>query len=103
MTELSFLLDLFLNDEVPKTIKELIAKRIKDVEEGFRGSSIPAPALTDPRYNVKHPVIPDSSPVPPDQIAQTPAAAAAMAARAQVIAQAQSGVIEKGRTSPRKF
>ena len=39
----------------------------------------------------------------PDQIAQTPAAAAALAARNEAIRIAVSGKEEKGRTSPRKF
>lgn len=110
-SELSFLMELFLSDEVPKPIKAMVADRIREVEESL---------ITRPVSNVRPPVaLPteiaaqqapsmqrimerNADLVPPAPA--SPAAAQALAARAAII---QRGINtdkpEPGRTSPRKF
>lgn len=110
MTELSFLLDLLMNHKLPKLTKQLIAARIKEVEQMLQTTSV--------TLNTKHGKVPvyaspyikedekiflsqEPSPIPVEEIAQTPAAAAALASRQQAIM--NRGTIEKGQTSPRKW
>lgn len=121
MTELAFLLDLFLNHKLPMATKRAISDRIKEVEQRL---SIPLPGRVAPAampQNIpphlvgqapstiaammKHPDLASPIPEPPPVavIAQTPAAMAAVNARADAIAAGMSGKPEKGRTSPRKF
>jgi hypothetical protein len=114
MTELSFLLDLLLNHKLPKGTKEAITARIKEIED--RQAQPLAYVQRPPRtaqspstqrildemaqeQGVSHTVIATNPPM----IAQTPAAAAALAARQEAISIALSGKEEKGRTRPRKF
>lgn len=121
-TELSFLMELFLDDELPKTTRAKIKDRIKEVE----ASLIPRP---EPIYmkttsgltaeniiggNV-NPVVsrqapsmqrlmqnnPDLVPKPPVPV--TPAAAQALVARQALINGAMSEKPEPGRKSPRKI
>ena len=116
MSELSFLLELLLEHELQKDTQKLIRERIKEIEAKPQS---PAPM----GYN--RPMIAGQAPSMqravadleedkaiqanfaqaqnPAQIAQSPAVAQAMAHRAALIAQATSGVEEKGRRSPRKF
>lgn len=129
MSELSFLLDILLNHQLQKPTKDAIRDRIREVEAGLVAGVIaapaprPQPAAANPRAQspstmallAKHPdlvggggeipapaCVPDPV-VPVAVIAQTPAAAQAMALRNQSIQQAMSGRPEQGRTSPRKF
>ena len=118
MTELSFLIDLLFEYDLPKPAIEVIRARVKEIE----GRTIqPAPQYVQrPPRTAQSPStqrilddmandIPPAYQPPqqvtsiPENIAQTPAAAAAMAARAEAIRIATSGVEEKGRRSPRKF
>lgn len=110
MTELSFLIDLLMNHKLPKLTKQAIAERIKEVESNIGAPNVrsqaprQAPstiAALSRQADEANPAIP--APEPVAQIAQTPAAAAALAARKQSIAQALSGKMEKGQTSPRKW
>lgn len=123
MTELAFLLDLLLTHKLPMATKLVVSERIKEVEQRLSlplPSRVAAPALPQniPPHlagqapstiakMMQHPdlaaslAIPDPPPVA--VIAQTPAAMAALNSRAEAIAAAQTGKIEKGRTSPRKF
>jgi hypothetical protein len=94
MSELSFLLELLLNHKVPQTTKKLIQERIREVE-----SHIQAPALQRQPSVRPSPTAQEPQPV----IANTAAAAEALAAREALIQQATSGRAEPGRTSPRKF
>lgn len=115
MTELGFLLELFLNPKLPRGIKTLVAERIKIVENNGGGFRAPAPSVIrgvgDPRtlQAASTQAILDRNPdlaavvVPVEHIAQTPAAVAAINSRQQAITQGMSGKPEKGQTSPRKF
>ena len=125
MTELSFLLDLLLNEKLTKPVKEKITARIKEIE------SNPAPAATSP---ASHRGIPtpgrvingavqspstaaalarqqaEEQGIAPEtggQLIASPAAAAAIASRQQAINEAinstHNGKTPPGRTSPRKF
>lgn len=132
MTELSFLISLLLNDDVTKPVKLLIADRIKEVEARpgpvwvnpqalhniytpVSSKSAQSPStqrILDEMAAEGQPVAMIERPAMPGEvssneqntiIASTPAAAQALAARQQAIANATSGRSEKGRTSPRKF
>lgn len=128
MTELTFLLELLLNHKLPKSTKEAIAARIKEVEEklsqpnmhsmhtrtapaGFVPPHLANQAPSTIAAMMKHEMAPptagpvlESVPLQtPAVIAQTPAAQAAVSARQEAINLAVSGKLEKGRTSPRKF
>ncbi len=121
-TELSFLIDLLLNQKLTITVKKMICERIKEVEA--RLGSAPAPrasyippgppqAASTLALMAKHKDILDApeepAPVPVENIAQTPAAVQAMMARNEAINAAVSGrnvMKDKGkmeRTSPRKW
>lgn len=127
MSELSFLIELLLNHDLPKATKDLIASRIKEVEQGLTSHQVRAGGF--PIYNpsvgptaqapstlaamARHGDIPAISPpvIPPvpvvERVAQTPATAAALTARNEAITRAASSrplaATEKGRTSPRKW
>lgn len=110
MTELTFLIELLLNHKLPKVTKDLIAKRITEVETAFRpqqGPSVSADPAVKPTQAASTMAIlarnPDLTPSPVAVVAQTPATAKALADRQESIALAMSGKVEKGRTSPRKF
>jgi hypothetical protein len=111
-SELSFLMDLFLNDEVPSAIKKQVADRIREVEEVLttipplarplfnvphETNSAPVQAASMQRIMEAHPDVPVNQAVP-----ATPAAAAALQQRAALISQSMKEKPEMGRTSPRK-
>lgn len=111
-SELSFLIELLLKHKLPPATKDLIAGRIKDVEAAYQ-----QPVTYTPKGPSNH-VVSGVQQAPstlaimarnPDLVqpvaivAQTPAAAAALADRQNAIAAAMSGKPEKGQTSPRKF
>lgn len=99
-TELTFLISLLLNDELPKNIKELVAERIKQVEANY----------TTPKYTVEPSAggtggmgtIVNGN-VIPTSVPQTQAAAQALAARQAALDAAASGKPMKGATGPAKF
>lgn len=111
MTELSFLLDLFMNHKLSKPTKQVIADRIQEVASKVEYASggrvnltkqAPSTIAAMARHGDEaNPPMPPIEPVA--QIAQTPATAAALQSRKQAIAQALSGKVEKGQTSPRKW
>lgn len=139
MTELSFLIELLLNHDLPKATKELIAERIKEVEaiiflvapgsshavaqQRFAQNQIVQQGIPQARQAqstldamARHgdvgytaPIIhaqqlpPEMPPVPVEQIAHTPAAAAAMNSRHQAIAEAIAGKVNKETGRPRKW
>lgn len=114
MTELSFLLDLLFNHRLPKTAKEAIGARIKEVEEKLNEVKDPRIPFGTARSPIaagapqavstlaamdKHGIAAESIPV--EIIAQTPAAQAAMASRQAALNNA--GKIDKNAQRPRKF
>ena len=127
MTELSFLLELLLEHELPKATQTLIKERVKEIQVQqpiAYAAPIQRPSRTSQAASTQRildqmaeqqglgPVQMSTAmdvasqvqaQTTPNQIAQTPAAAMAMAQRAEAIRIATSGVEEKGRTSPRKF
>lgn len=130
MSELSFLLDLLLNEKLSKPVKEKITQRVKDVETlmtaqpivgpGYMGPKpVPIPANLPPHIAGQSPStiakflehqaqgLPPVTSIEPiishAVVAATPQAQAAVAKRDQAIATALSGKPEPGRTSPRKF
>lgn len=115
MTELSFLLELLMNHKLPKATKDLILKRVKEVEESLYAKPIPMQRYTGPAQaastlasfekhgplpSIEMPLMPAG---PVEQIAQTPATAAALLHRQETISNALSGKVGKGETSPRKW
>lgn len=127
MTELSFLIELLLNHDVPKVTKDLIAGRIKEVESKLQYVPSNAPGAVnymnirpatgqqaastlalmakhgdlDPNVIVPVPAMPPVEPVV--QIAQTPAAAVAMNSRNIAISESIAGKVDKQTGRPRKF
>ncbi len=123
MTELTFLVELLLNHKLQKPTKDAVAQRIKEEEEAIaalppqapmrpmpyvgamQSGNIQAPSSRD--VATRHPDLvttPVTGPLPPVAvIAQTQAAATALASRESAIASGRSGKPEPGRTSPRKF
>ncbi len=117
MTELTFLIELLLNHKLQKETKDAVAARIKDVENTFTirptnlvpskpvvaGVSIQAAstqAILDRNPDLAVVLAP---PIPVEQVAQTPAAVAAMNSRAQAINESLSGKVDKTTGRPRKF
>jgi len=107
MTELSFLLELLLNHKLPKATKELVTERIKEVEAKLGSAPTPVQRAPIRAASGQSPstqkILEEMAAEAEAPVTQTPAVAQAMAHRAALIAQATSGVEEKGRTSPRKF
>lgn len=123
-SELSFLIDLLMNHKLQKVTKDLIAQRIRDVESVYSVTKVHIPIAAQvplpPNLRNQAPSTlaamarhgdiptqeshtPPTAPAAVEVIAQTPAAAQAMALRQQAIAQSLSGKPEKGATSPRKW
>lgn len=127
-SELGFLIDLILDDALPKEIKARVASRIKEVEERYSqrpvqvqlsppsfitptgpqqaASTLAAMArhvAADPSLIIAPPPVMPPVPVVIEQIAQTPATAAAMNQRNETIAQAISGKVDKTTGRPRKW
>ncbi len=130
MTELSFLIDLLLDHELQPMTKKAVADRIKVVEEGLTavpyratintplgtipGSGLPphlakqAPstlALMAKHGDILAVATPEMPPIeqPVTQVAQTPAAQAAMNSRNAAISQSISGKIDKVTGRPKKW
>lgn len=103
-SELSFLISLLLNDDVPKDIRVLLKDRIKAVEESFKKPTIPIPipgAYVPLQAQSTQRILDQmEQPLP---IITSPAVANAIAERQKAVSIAVSGSPEKGRISPRKF
>lgn len=112
-SELSFLLELALDDTVPKPIKERVVTRIREVERTIEGIR-PVPQKTkggtssNPQIEIQAPSTqrimaanPDLIPRPPVPV--TPLAASALADRQAKINAVINGQEEKGAKFPRKF
>ncbi len=112
MTELSFLIELLLNHELPKPTKDLVAQRIKSVEslledklytEKYLGVYKQAEANYTLLPRAPHPGVQAThSPEPVKEIAQTPETRQALMDRQAAILGAGRPP-EKGQTSPRKW
>lgn len=99
MTELSFLIKLLLNDELPKTIKAEVAERIGEVEAELVHKPF-ANKVGVPIGNAGSSGYQGAASLEPP-IPITPQASAALQARQEAMSKA--GKIEPGRTSARKF
>lgn len=116
-TELIFLMELFLDEELPKTIKLKIKNRVQEMSESLtRPAYIPATAtITGAPLQFDNPVIAKQSPsmqrlmmnnpdlVPKPPAPTSPAAAQALAARQALINGAANEKPENGRNGPRKI
>ncbi len=123
MTELSFLIELLLNHELPVGTKHAIAERIKEVEKNLQVAPVrlvhaPAPAI-DPRvlqspstialmakhgHPIDAPVMPPViEPQPVAQVAQNPITAAAMNKRNSAISDSIAGKVDKQTGRPKKW
>lgn len=110
-TELGFLMDLFLDDEVPKAIKIKIAGRMKEIESiprqivsrGTGSNSIDPHFLVPVQAPSMQRLIQNNPDLvkPPTPVTQ--AAALALQERQEAILNAGKEKPDKGRTSPRKF
>lgn len=113
MTELSFLIELLLNHKLPKATKDAVAARIKEIEASPAQMVVPRQMPVSSRdVTQRHPdlikPIEASAYLPVEQstpavIAQTPAAAAALASREAAINASLSGKVDKVSGRPRKF
>ncbi len=127
MTELSFLIELLLNHDLPKATKDLLADRIKEVEYRISENPIHKPiSVSQPIHNTGPKQAPSTLAnmakqegitfVPPPevvlppvtQIAQTPATAEALNYRNNLLNKAQNHTFEtkangKGIKGPRKW
>lgn len=126
MTELSFLIELLLNHDLPKVTKDLVAARIRTVEE--RLVAVPNMPSTTSRTMTVHAVSqqapstvaamirhgelpaatasqlpPIPAPEPVEIIAHTPAAIAALQQRNNAISEALSGRVDKVAGKPKKW
>ncbi len=122
MTELTFLVELLLNHKLQKSTRDMIASRLKEVEEGFTGMRDPRFVVTGgtPAFGNQAPStlaamarhsgssttinIAASEPsIPVAIVAQTPAAVQAMNSRQQAISESMAGKVDKTTGRPRKF
>ncbi len=119
MSEISFLLDLLLNEKLSKSVKQKITDRVKEIEAAWAKLPLMAPpprpivgaqspstiaALERQAAEGLLPPVPmPEVPAAPGVVAVTPQTVAAVNSRTQAINQALSGKAEPGRTSPRKF
>lgn len=108
ISELSFLLEILLEHKLEKETQTAIRDRIKEIESGPRPVFTPAnsgvqvsrdPHAQAPSILAKYPELG----IHPETIAQTPAAAKALADRQAMIAEAMSGKPPPGQTGPRKL
>ncbi len=104
-SELSFLLELLLHHDLPKPTKDLLATRIEEVEarigSGSHGYVAPqtnavfghttTQAPSTLALMAKHGIQQAPAPEPVVNVAQTPATAAAMSARQDMISKAIAG------------
>jgi hypothetical protein len=100
ISELSFLIDLFMNHKLPRATKELIAQRIKEVEERL----VVHPASKPVTYST--PAIHKPNEIPqPEVIAHTPAAAAAIAHREAIMSGKRPDTVQTGKDTlgPKKW
>lgn len=113
-TERTFLMELFLDDDLPKPIKIKIKERFEEMETWqehpipMRSSIQPIDVIGPGLLNQQSPSMqrlmqqnPDLIPKPPQPV--TPAAAQALAARQALLNSAGNEKPENGRKTPRKI
>lgn len=121
-SELSFLIELLLNHDLPKATKDLVASRIKEVEQALTARPVHGTYVAPASYvppglkqapstlaaMARHgdtvfeaPVMPPVEPVA--QIAQTAATAAALNSRNEAIAASLAGKVDRVSGRPRKW
>lgn len=110
-SELSFLLELVLDDSIPKPIKTRLVARVRDVEKNYSGSTQPVVS----RGTKAAPIVAAQSPsmqkimeqnqdlIPKVAPPVTAAAAQALAARNALLFTADKDKPEPGMTSKRKI
>ncbi len=121
MTELTFLVELLLNHKLQKSTRDIIASRLKEVEEGFVMRGIPAQSPVIFPSNLgqapstlaamaRHSgssttinIAASEPSIPVAVVAQTPAAVQAMNSRQQAINESMAGKVDKSTGRPRKF
>lgn len=121
MTELSFLIKLFLIPDIPCTVRDLLVDRIREVEEKLTASThisyepirtqngVPIQAPSTLAAMARHgdivavPIMPPIPEQPVTQVAQTPMAVAALNTRNQAINESLAGKIDKATGRPKKF
>ena len=108
MSELSFLVDLLVNHKLPKATSDVVLERLKSVEASLENHAPAKPRLPGPAQAASTQAILDRNPdlvaaIPVEQVAQTPAAMAAMASRETAIAESLAGKVDKTTGRPRKF
>lgn len=111
MSELSFLIDLLLNEKLSKSVRTKIAERVKEVEVKFAappvftmGPTLPPPKVINGALQAPSTVAAmerHAAEAPP--VVASPVVANALMERERALAAATSGKPEAGRTSPRKF
>lgn len=104
MTELGFLLDLLLNEELPLTLKKTVAERIKEVEQKLMQPTVIIPTsrpITQAQAPSTQRILDEMDQQAPGILVASQAASQAMASRQEAISKATQ--IEPGRKSPRKF
>lgn len=109
MTEISFLIELLLNHKLTKATKDLIAERIKAIQIPvtqahpttitYNTSGLVTQVASTVAAMVKHA---ETAPLPVEQIAQTPATAAAMQHRQDMINRSISGKLHPDSTGKAK-
>ncbi len=106
MTELTFLIDLLLNHDLPKETKASVASRIKEVEEALQPKIPTSPIQLQVRDGHGSAVAaPHVMPEPIPMVPQTQAAVNALAAREMAINQAMNHnrPVDPITGRPRKF
>lgn len=106
MSELSFLLDLLLNEKLSIKVKTKLTERIKEIESRMGQPPIVHRIIPSAQAPSTQKILDEMAmnpqPVEAPQ-ANTFATAQALQSRQQAIAIAASGKPEAGRSSPRKF
>ena len=102
--EISFLLDLLFDHCLEEQTCTLIKDRVRALEEAILSQGAPKPVAARPSFIGAQVATKGEAPVPPPvDIAQTPAAAQALASRQQAIQESIAGKIDKQLGRPRKF
>lgn len=101
-TELSFLLDLLLNEKLSKTVKEKITERVREVEILMVARPLPSIQMPQGPMNF-HPTAGNMPPPPPgpQNVANGAAVQQALQERQRLLSQGEKP--EPGKTGPRKF
>lgn len=111
MSEIQWLINILMTCKLTDSVKKKFIARIGEVEakltstlQVYRPAAIVSPSgQAASTQRILNEMASDGMPASPAVIAQTPATAAALAQRENLIKSALSSKPEAGRTSPRKF